>query len=75
MDCKFFKSQLLLMSNIAERCIQQIPSADWFQLLKLADEKENYRQNIIEADTGPCRERTTPELGPLWNLKNTLAAL
>lgn len=61
MDCKFLKSQLLLMSNIAENCIERIPSADWLQLLDLAVEKENYITNIIETETGPRRQKCARE--------------
>jgi len=61
MDCKFLKSQLLLMSNIAENYIQLIPSADWLQLLHLAAEKDNYITNIIETDTGPRRKKIARE--------------
>jgi len=58
MDCRFLKSQLLLMSNIAENYIELIPSADWLQLLHLAVQKEDYITNIIETDTGPLRQKT-----------------
>jgi hypothetical protein len=45
MDCKFLKSQLLLMSNIAEHHINLIPTADWMQLLKSGCRKtELYQQ-------------------------------
>ncbi len=57
MDCKFLKSQLLLMSNIAQHHINLIPTADWMQLLNLAVEKENYINNIIENDNGPRRKK------------------
>lgn len=57
MDCKFLKSQLLLMSNIAECYIDLIPSADWLQLLHIAVEKDHYIKNIIENDTGPKRKK------------------
>lgn len=57
MDCKFLMNQLLLMSNIAGNYIERIPSADWLQLLHLADEKKNYITNIIETDTGPLRQK------------------
>jgi hypothetical protein len=49
------------MSNIAENCIERIPSADWLQLLDLAVEKENYITNIIEAETGPRRQKWARE--------------
>ena len=61
MDCKFIRSQLLLMSNIAENYIEQIPSTDWLQLVHLGDEKENYITNIIETDTGPLRKKWARE--------------
>ena len=61
MDCRFLKNQLLLMSNIAEQYIQMIPSTDWSQLLHLAEQKANYMTNIIEADTGPRRQKTARE--------------
>ncbi len=58
MDCKFLKSQLLLMSNIADHYIHLIPSADWLQLLQLAVDNNQYITNIIEADTKPRRQKT-----------------
>jgi transposase len=61
MDCKFLKNQLLLMSNIAENYIKQIPSADWLQLQHLSVEKENYMINIIENDSGPRRREWARE--------------
>jgi len=57
MDCRFLKSQLLLMSNIAENYIELIPPKDWLQLLRLASENDNYITNIIEADNGPRRKK------------------
>jgi len=61
MDCKFLKSQLLLMSNIAENYIEHIPPADWLQLLRLAVDKDPYITNIIENDTGPRRQKSARE--------------
>jgi transposase len=61
MDCRFLKSQLLLMSNIAENYLGLIPPADWLRLLQLAVEKESYMTSIIEADTGPRRKKTARE--------------
>ena len=61
MDCKFLKSQLLLMSNIADNYIELIPTPDWLQLLQLAVEKDKYITNIIEADTKPRRKETARE--------------
>jgi transposase len=61
MDCKFLRSQLLLMSNIAENYIERIPSADWLQLLHLAVEKENYITKVIDTDTGPRRRKWARE--------------
>ena len=58
MECKFLKSQLLLMSNIAEHYIDLIPSADWLQLRQLAAEKHDYITGIIETDTKPRRKKT-----------------
>ena len=57
MDSKFLKSQLLLMSKIAENYINIIPSADWFQMLRLAVDKENYITTIIETEPGPRRRK------------------
>ena len=57
MDGKFLKSQLLLMSNIAETYIEQIPQQDWLQLLRLATENHGYITKIIESDTGPRRKK------------------
>jgi len=61
MECKFLKSQLLLMSNIAENYIELIPTSDWLQLLQLAVEKDKYISNIIETDTKPRRKKTARE--------------
>ena len=61
MECKFLKSQLLLMSNIAEHYIHLIPSDDWLQLRQLAAEKDDYITGIIERDTGPRRKKTARE--------------
>jgi len=58
MDGKFLKSQLLLMSNIADHYIHLIPSHDWLQLLQLANEKNQYITHIIEADPKPRRQKT-----------------
>ena len=57
MDSKFLASQLLLMSNIADNYIKSIPVADWFQLLDLAVQGENYINKIIEMETGPIRHK------------------
>jgi len=57
MDCRFLKSQLLLMSNIAQNYIELVPPQDWLQLLRLASEKDGYINNIIETDTGPRRKK------------------
>lgn len=56
MECRFLKSQLLLMSNIAETYIELIPTKDWLQLIRLAVENHDYMTNIIETDTGPRRK-------------------
>jgi hypothetical protein len=53
MDCKFLTSQLLLMSNIAERYLDLIRPTDWCRLIKLSKEKRDYINNIIESDTRP----------------------
>ena len=57
MDCRFLKSQLLLMSNIAENYIKLIPAADWLHLLHLAVEKNKYVTRIIENDPKPRRKK------------------
>jgi transposase len=61
MDCRFLKSQLLLMSNIAENYLEVIPPADWLRLVHLASEKAKYMESIIEADAGPVRQKTARE--------------
>jgi len=53
MDAKFLTSQLLLMSNLAEKYLRLIPQTDWCHLLNLATEKGDYITNIIESDTRP----------------------
>ena len=53
MDAKFLTSQLLLMSNLAEKYLTLIPQADWLHLIHLATEKDDYITNIIELDTRP----------------------
>ena len=58
MDSKFLKSQLLLMSNIAQNYLKLVPQADWLRLLELAAEKRNYLSGIIEKETGPRRKKT-----------------
>lgn len=58
MDSKFLKSQLLLMSHIAQNYLKRIPPADWLQLLELAAEKQSYISGIIENETGPRRKKT-----------------
>ena len=57
MDSKFLKSQLLLMSRIADNYLQLIPQADWLQLLKLTAQKQSYITTIIENETGPRRKK------------------
>jgi transposase len=57
MDSKFLTSQLLLMSNIADNYLNSIPAADWFQLLDLAAQSDNYINKIIERETGPIRHK------------------
>ena len=57
MDSKFLKSQLLLMSQIAENYLQLIPQADWLRLLELAAQKQSYLSSIIENETGPRRKK------------------
>ena len=59
MDCGFLRSQLLLMSNIAQDYIHLIPAADWLQLLHLANQKNRYITRIIEDDTKPRRQAST----------------
>ena len=58
MEGKFLKSQLLLMSTIADHYIHLIPSEDWLKLLQLAKENDQYITNIIEADPKPRRQKT-----------------
>jgi len=53
MDAKFLTSQLLLMSNLAEKYLRLIPQSDWIHLINLATEKRDYITNIIESDTRP----------------------
>jgi transposase len=57
MDSKFLTSQLSLMTNIADRYVTSIPAADWFQLLDLAVQSDEYINNIIEGETGPNRQK------------------
>lgn len=59
MDAKFLTSQLLLMSNLAERYLRLIPQADWRHLINLANEKADYITNIIESDTRPRAQQKT----------------
>ena len=61
MDCGFLRSQLLLMSNLAENYIELIPSTDWLQLLHLAAEKDKYVTTIIQDESKPRRRKTTRE--------------
>ena len=44
MDSEFLKSQLLLMSNIAQNYLKLVPQADWLRLLELAAEKRGLPQ-------------------------------
>jgi len=53
MDAKFLTSQLLLMSNLAEKYLKLIPQADWLHLIHLATEKKDYITKIIESDIRP----------------------
>ena len=53
MDAKFLTSQLLLMSNLADKYLRLIPQADWLRLVHLAAEKDDYITNIIESDNRP----------------------
>ena len=57
LDGGFLKSQLLLMSNIAEKYVDLIPAADWHQLLYLAAEKHAYITHTIETDPKPHRKK------------------
>lgn len=61
MDAKFLKSQLLLMSSIANQYLEFIPSQDWQQLQKLAEEKREYIARIIYEDPGPQRQKRAKE--------------
>jgi len=56
MDGTFLKSQLLLMSNIAEHHLDLIPPADWLRLRHLAADKHRYIGNLIETDPKPRRQ-------------------
>ena len=53
MDAKFLTSQLLLMSNLADKYLRLIPQADWLRLVHLAAEKNDYITNIIKSDNRP----------------------
>jgi len=53
MDAKFLTSQLLLMSNLADKYLSLIPQVDWCHLINLATEKNAYITNITESDTRP----------------------
>lgn len=57
MDSKYLTGQLLLMSNIAGSYLKTIPTADWFQLLDLAAQSDEYFNNIIEMEAGPIRQK------------------
>jgi len=57
MDCKFLKSQLLLMCNIAEKYKEKIPRKDWKLFVKVAVDKKRYMTDIIDNDTGPLRKK------------------
>jgi len=61
MGCKFLTSQLLLMSNIADNCLDLIPTSDWLQLINLAVEIHSYITNIIDTDTKPRRRKKARE--------------
>ncbi len=61
MDAKFLKGQLLLMTNIASQYLEFIPSQDWHQLQKLAEEKQDYINRIIDTDPGPQRQKKAKE--------------
>lgn len=57
MDSAFLRKQLGLMSNLAASYIEQIPAADWLQLLELATHKHEYITRIIEQESGPRRQQ------------------
>ncbi|MFO8151919.1 IS630 family transposase [Thioalkalivibrio sp.] len=57
MDSKFLTSQLLLMCNIAQDYLRDIPAADWSRLIELAYQKTDYIRGIIEFEPGPYRKR------------------
>lgn len=61
MDAKFLKSQLLLMTNIANKYLECISSQDLHQLQKLAKEKQDYIISIIEREPGPQRQKKAKE--------------
>ena len=61
MDSKFLASQLLLMSNIAEKNLDLIQPADWYRLIGLVMEKQDYISGIIESETGPRRQKKARE--------------
>jgi transposase len=57
MDSKFLTAQLSLMSNIADNYVNLIRADDWLQLIDLANQSDNYINNIIEMETGPNRHK------------------
>lgn len=57
MDPGFLKSQLLLMSNIAQTYIKLIPVSDWLRFRTLAAEKHDYITAIIDNDPKPRRHK------------------
>ena len=61
MDSKFLMSQLLLMSDLAEKYIQLIPAADWHQLVHLAVDHDTYITHIIDTETKPRRQKWARE--------------
>lgn len=61
MDAKFLTSQLLLMSNLAEKYLSLIPSAEWLHLIHVATEKNDYITNIVESDPRPRGKIKTRE--------------
>ena len=49
------------MSNIAEKYLNLIQRADWYRLIGLAMEKQDYIRGIIESETGPRRQKKACE--------------
>jgi transposase len=59
MTTTFLKSQLLLMSNLADHDQDLIPPADWLRLQTTAAEKRTYIHHLIDTDPKPRRREQT----------------